>query len=655
METIPEEKIAQSQGDLENQPDLSKEPSTTSASDMGRLRGEATDPVDEVPETELNEDGFFWDTGTGACSVRVALRVRPLIEHEKQNGKIWVETYSEDNQIVIGKERSFTFDKVFGINWPQEPIFEICVKNLVLGWFKGFNATVLAYGQTGSGKTYTMGSGHTIGIQQEQLGIIPRVISFIFDEVEKRKKKAEFIIKCSFLEIYNEEIHDLLDSSCEGGVDRYLNKGKDITIREEKNGNISVYGLQEETVQTSDELASCLDRGSNLRITSSTLMNNWSSRSHAIFTVIIEQHIIEDLYQPGEAGPKPEENEIDEFMTAKFHFVDLAGSERAKKTGATGNTLKEGISINKGLLCLGNVISALTEEKNKALHVPYRDSKLTRILQDSLGGNSRTSMIAWVSPAEFNFDESLNTLKYASRARNIKNKVVVNRDPNSALIAQLRQQLYDLQKDLLGFKHLIIQNNIAIPDDISDATKNLKEPGRLVEGSHVKPQQPAKFGYFGDKETEEENKKLKEELGQKNRKIGQLETEIVALQEQVHDIEFEKCEISREKDILSLKLETLSKIWERKGVNILEEFKILKEEQLKEKAEGEGEGEDEGDEEEIDLADIGSLSIISEYRAKNEQLARDLQDKEKKIKLLQNEWESLLKIGILLLSLRCLT
>lgn len=123
-------------------------------------------------------------------------------------------------------------------------------------------------------------------------------------------------------------------------------------------------------------------------------MNNCSSRSHAIFTIIIEQHVIEDLYQPDEKGPKPEENEIDEFMTAKFHFVDLAGSERAKKTGATGNTLKEGISINKGLLSLGNVISALTEEKSKNQHIPYRDSKLTRILQDSLGGNSRTSMIA---------------------------------------------------------------------------------------------------------------------------------------------------------------------------------------------------------------------------------------------------------------------
>ena len=192
--------------------------------------------------SEINE--------AGAVSVRVALRVRPLIQHELENGKICVSWTQEDNQIIIGKDRSFTFDKIFDINAPQQPIFETWVKNLVIGCFSGYNATVLAYGQTGSGKTFTMGSGHTIGIDSEKLGIIPRVITFIFDEISKRKKKAEFIVKWSFLEIYNEEIHDLLDSSAVTGVDRYLNTGKDITIREEKNGNISVYGLQEEKVDT---------------------------------------------------------------------------------------------------------------------------------------------------------------------------------------------------------------------------------------------------------------------------------------------------------------------------------------------------------------------------------------------------------------------
>ena len=191
--------------------------------------------------------------------------------------------------------------------------------------------------------------------------------------------------------------------------------------------------MRDEKVNTSEELAAFLDKGSNARTTASTLMNNNSSRSHAIFTITIEQHQIEDLYQANDQHQN-NENEIaptDEFMVAKFHFVDLAGSERAKKTGAVGAQLKEGININKSLLVLGNVIQALSEEGKKNNFVPYRDSKLTRILQDSLGGNSRTSMIACVSPAESNFDETLNTLKYASRARKIKNKPKVNRDPNS--------------------------------------------------------------------------------------------------------------------------------------------------------------------------------------------------------------------------------
>jgi len=157
----------------------------------------------------------------------------------------------------------------------------------------------------------------------------------------------------------------------------------------------------------------------------------------------IEQKIVKEVDAP-EEGKTDEPQTITEEISAKFHFVDLAGSERIKKTGATGQLLKEGISINKGLLCLGQVISALTDDKRKTDHIPYRDSKLTRILQDSLGGNSRTSMIACVSPAESNYEETLGTIKYASRARNIKNKPIVNRDPNSMLIENLRNQISTL-------------------------------------------------------------------------------------------------------------------------------------------------------------------------------------------------------------------
>jgi len=285
-----------------------------------------------------------------------------------------------------------------------------------------------------------MGSGYTIGLEPSQFGIIPRVIHLIFEEVEQRKKKSEFIIKCSFLEIYNEELHDLLDPQSLHQALATGERNSKINIREEKNGSIAVYGLHEEKVDNYEELASCLDRGSNSRTTSATLMNNNSSRSHAIFTISIEQHEIADVDQNVEQSDGQDQQVGDggaqapgasEFMVAKFHFVDLAGSERVKKTGAEGATLKEGININKSLLVLGNVISALSEVGKKGHFVPYRDSKLTRILQDSLGGNSRTSMIACCSPAESNFDETLNTLNYASRARKIKNKPKVNRDPNS--------------------------------------------------------------------------------------------------------------------------------------------------------------------------------------------------------------------------------
>ena len=200
--------------------------------------------------------------------------MRPLIGKELyERSTICVKVREDENQVIIGKDRSFNFDKCFGIDSRQEDVFEACVKNLVLGCFVGFNATILAYGQTGAGKTFTMGSGYTIGLSREDIGLIPRVIEFIFQEVEARKQKAEFIIKCSFLEIYNEELHDLLEEGNSTMMDRIMPAKKEISIREEKNGTISVYGLKEVTVKSGEEMAACLDSGSSQRITSSTMMN----------------------------------------------------------------------------------------------------------------------------------------------------------------------------------------------------------------------------------------------------------------------------------------------------------------------------------------------------------------------------------------------
>jgi kinesin family protein 4/21/27 len=233
-------------------------------------------------------------------------------------------------------------------------------------------------------------------------------------------------------------------------------------------------GLHEERVETYEEMASCLDKGSFHRSTAATLMNLTSSRSHAIFTITIEQHIIEDLLTGEQAA-----EDTQEYMVAKFHFVDLAGSERAKRTGATGSVLKEGININKGLLCLGNVISALTDASKRAVHVPYRDSKLTRILQDSLGGNSKTYMIACVSPAEINFEESLNALKYASRARHIKNKPMVNRDPNSVMLAQLRQEVFELKAEIRNYEFVL---NMSENSELAEQFRVLKESNVGTDG-----------------------------------------------------------------------------------------------------------------------------------------------------------------------------
>ena len=217
---------------------------------------------------------------------------------------------------------------------------------------------------------------------------------------------------------------------------------------------LSQVGVTSRTVSSEEETMQCLKKGAFNRTTASTNMNDQSSRSHAIFSIYLQQQRqakAENVFhiEGQEAQANPDDFET---LSAKFHFVDLAGSERLKRTGATGDRAKEGISINCGLLALGNVISALGDETRKALHVPYRDSKLTRLLQDSLGGNSRTLMIACVSPSDRDFMETLNTMKYANRARNIKNKVTANQDKTSRTIMMLRQEIQNLQLELMEYR-----------------------------------------------------------------------------------------------------------------------------------------------------------------------------------------------------------
>ncbi|XP_010503694.1 PREDICTED: kinesin-like protein KIN-4B [Camelina sativa] len=383
-----------------------------------------------------------------SCSVKVAVNVRPLIGDEITQGcRECVSVSPLTPQVQMGTH-SFTFDHVYGSNGsPSSLMFDECVAPLVDGLFHGYNATVLAYGQTGSGKTYTMGTAFRNGTSN---GLIPQVMSSLFNKIDSVKHQMGFQLHVSFIEILKEEVLDLLDSvplnrMANGTPGKVVLSKSPVQIRESPNGVITLSGATEVPIATREEMASCLEQGSLTRATGSTNMNNESSRSHAIFTITLEQ--MRKIPSTAMVNDTVDEDMGEEYCCAKLHLVDLAGSERAKRTGSGGVRLKEGIHINRGLLALGNVISALGDEKKRkeGAHVPYRDSKLTRLLQDSLGGNSKTVMIACISPADINAEETLNTLKYANRARNIQNKPVANKDLICSEMQKMRQQLQYLQ------------------------------------------------------------------------------------------------------------------------------------------------------------------------------------------------------------------
>uniref|UniRef100_UPI0037E8724B kinesin-like protein KIF21A isoform X2 n=1 Tax=Semicossyphus pulcher TaxID=241346 RepID=UPI0037E8724B len=401
-------------------------------------------------------------TGQDESTVRVALRIRPQLAREKIEGcHICTYVMPGEPQVILGKDKSFTYDYMFDMDSQQDGIYTTCTEKLIDGCFEGYNATVFAYGQTGSGKTYTMGTGFDVNIMEEELGIIPRAVQHLFKGIEERRQAAqeqgrpvpEFKINAQFLELYNEEVLDLFDSTRDMG----MKQKSHIKIHEDATGGIYTVGVTTRTVATAAEMMQCLKLGALSRTTASTQMNVQSSRSHAIFTIhLCQVRVCASDNQETETDNRVSNgnSEMDEYetLTAKFHFVDLAGSERLKRTGATGDRAKEGISINCGLLALGNVISALGDRSKRSSHVPYRDSKLTRLLQDSLGGNSQTVMIACISPSDRDFMETLNTLKYANRARNIKNKVMVNQDKASQQISALRTEIARLQMELMEYK-----------------------------------------------------------------------------------------------------------------------------------------------------------------------------------------------------------
>ncbi|XP_014220007.1 osmotic avoidance abnormal protein 3-like [Copidosoma floridanum] len=379
-------------------------------------------------------------------SVKVAVRCRPMNQKELQHkckSVVAVDSSQRscslsDNGSCCGKV--YQFDATFEPEASTEAVYEQVGSYVVEAVLEGYNGTVFAYGQTGCGKSHTM------------RGFIERALEHLFEATSTASSDTRYLALLTYLEIYNEKLRDLLDPG-EGGHQLQL---KEDPVR----GTYVAGGLREVTVKDGRECARLVEQGDRRRVAAATRMNAASSRSHAVLTISLEAIAIGPAATAGSGAVR----------RGRLHLVDLAGSERQRRTGATGDRLKEAASINLSLSALGNVISALAAGNGR--HVPYRDSKLTRLLRDSLGGNARTLMIACVSPSDVDAEETLSTLRYAARARCIKNKPIVNEDPKDALLRQYQIELQRLRK--------LLETNATENDELQ-STKNVDEDDQRAD------------------------------------------------------------------------------------------------------------------------------------------------------------------------------
>ena len=383
---------------------------------------------------------------SGPSNIRVICRFRPINEREKLNcaDKQVVEFSSDQKKVTInpvnepGGPYNFVFDHVFPPDSRQIDVYNTAAKPTVESVMQGFNGTVFAYGQTSSGKTYTM-TGYDLS-DPELMGIIPRMITTVFSKIEDSDSKIEFQVKVGYCEIYLEKIKDLLDVS-----------KVNLKVHEDRTRGVYIADLTEQYVSSGEEVYELMKMGSSNREVGFTQMNAGSSRSHSIFILTVTQTNSTNFSS----------------KTGKLYLVDLAGSEKVGKTGAEGKRLEEAKNINKSLTMLGNVITALTDGKSS--HVPYRDSKLTRVLQDSLGGNSKTSLIVTCSPSPFNEAETIGTLRFGVRAKSIKNKPKVNKEYTvnelKLMLAQAKEEIAKKDKIIGALKKTIESNGITVPSD----------------------------------------------------------------------------------------------------------------------------------------------------------------------------------------------
>ena len=406
---------------------------------------------------------------SNAANVKVIARFRPMNELEKTSGNEQVCVFTSPTSLQFNSTREknvyrYNFDRIFTPSSTQEDIYSFGVKEIIDSVLNGYNGTVLAYGQTSSGKTYTMQGEMEPPSAQ---GIIPRMISHVFKYIYNTEG-TDFIIKVSMIEIYQEKIRDLLD------ITRV-----NLNIREDNIKGIYVDGCSERYVGCPNDVLALLELGSSNRAQAATNMNEHSSRSHSIFILTINQTNKKD------GGSK----------IGKLYLVDLAGSEKISKTGATGHTLEEAKIINKSLTTLGRVINNLTD--GKSTHVPYRESKLTRVLQESLGGNSKTCLIITCSPSIYNESETLSTLRFGERAKKIKNKPKINKEITVAelqkLVERLKENLKQANARINQLENFIKQNGLKIPesdykkeDDEEEEKKKEKEEKEKEKDAELK-------------------------------------------------------------------------------------------------------------------------------------------------------------------------
>ncbi|GIZ42608.1 hypothetical protein CKM354_000586800 [Cercospora kikuchii] len=501
-------------------------------------------------------------------TIKVVARFRPANKVEQSNQAVSiVEFPSEDSVTIDSQEASgkptYTFDRVFPVGTAQHEIFDYSIKSTVDDVLAGYNGTVFAYGQTGSGKTYTMmGAGDLH--DPDTKGIIPRIVEQIFTKIMESDSTIEFTVKTSYMEIYMEKIRDLL-----------VPQNDNLPVHEDKQKGIYVKGLHEFYVGSVDEVYTVLERGGQARAVASTNMNQESSRSHSIFVIEVTQKNVET----GSA------------RSGRLYLVDLAGSEKVGKTGASGQTLEEAKKINKSLSALGMVINALAEGKSQ--HIPYRDSKLTRILQESLGGNSRTTLIINASPMSYNDAETIGTMRFGERAKTIKQKAKINEELSPA---QLKAMLKKTQSQVTTFTAYIqsLEGEVVqwrkgepVPKEkwiqplgagfVAEAPPRSQTPTSRVKSQDgfgtPRPESRAELERAGtpslvlEKDEREEFLKrendLQDQLAEKERELEAAQQAARSAQEQLKESRASQSELQRSNEKLSAEVETQKRDIER--------------------------------------------------------------------------------------------